>query len=232
MTGLKKKVVILSIHDISPYFARDLIEILKMLQKLNIFEYSSLIVPYPLKNKLKSMRKQYNVVKNMSRRGEPVLHGFTHETTAYTNEFTKLDRNIIRQRILNGKRILQQVSGKKILGFVPPKWILSNDLLSILKEEQFLYTTTFLRIIPFDCDEIISPAVNFLYSYNPMNNILAQFALLYARYLVAKKSLIRIAIHPQGFKTRKSLIENLLKKIINAGYDFMTYRSYLNLANC
>ena len=161
------------------------------------------------------MKKHYNVVKDISRRGEPVLHGFTHETTAYTNEFTKLNRNNIQQRILYGKRILQQVSGKKILGFVPPKWILSRDLLSILKEEQFLYTTTFLRIIPFDCDEIISPVVNFLYSYNPVNNLLAQFALLYARYLVAKKSLIRIAIHPQGFKTRKSLVENVLKKIIN-----------------
>ena len=221
--------MILSIHDISPQFTNDILEIMKTLEQLNIETYSALVVPCYLSEKKNDIRNHHNVFKKIFREGEPILHGFTHETSAYTNEYSPLERKVIHQRIVQGKRILQQVSGKKILGFVPPKWILSRDLISVLTEEQFKYTTTFLRIIPFGRNEIFCPVINFLYTYSALNTILANLAALYATYQVSKRKVIRIAIHPEGFATRRTLVEGVLKKAIRAGYYFVTYRTFLNL---
>jgi len=228
---LPRKIAIISIHDISPEFTSDILAIIEMLEQLNLDTYSALIIPYYLNEKKNDIRIHKNIFNKIFREGEPILHGFTHETSAYTNEFTLLNQKIIRQLLVKGKKILQQVSGKKILGFVPPKWILSRELLSILKEEQFQFTTNFFHIIPFEYNEIFCPAVNFLYSYSSLNYILAHFAGLYARYLVAKRNLIRIVIHPQGFNIRKNLVESVLKRVIEAEYDFMTYGAFLNLVD-
>lgn len=226
-----KKTAILSIHDISPQFIKDILEIMMMLEQLNLDVYSSLVVPFYLGKKKNDIRNHRKVIQKILREGEPVLHGFTHETSAYTNEYYPLERKAIHQRIVQGKRILQQVSGKKILGFVPPKWILSKDLISILKEEQFQYTTTFLRIIPFDRNEIFCPIISFLYTYSSLNTILANLAVLYAIRQLKRRKFIRIAIHPEGFTTRRPLVENVLKKALRTGYNFMTYSTFLELTD-
>ncbi len=190
-----------------------------------------MVVPYYLGKKKNDIRYHRKFFQKILREGEPVLHGFTHETTAYTNEFFLLKRKAIHQRIVQGKRILQQVSGKKICGFVPPKWILSKDLISILKEEQFQYTTTFLRIIPFDRNNIFCPAINFLYTYSSLNMVLANLAALYAIRQLKRKKFIRIAIHPEGFSSRRTFVENILKMALHAGYNFVTYSTLLELAD-
>ncbi len=219
--------MILSIHDVSPQFADDIQGIIQTLELLDIDEYVSLIIPYYSGEKKNDIRNHRKIFNKLFREGEPVLHGFTHETSAYTNEFFLLERKAIHQRIIQGKRILQQVCKKKILGFVPPKWILSKDLISILKEEQFKYTTTFLRIIPFNRNEIFCPAINFLYTYSSLNTILAKLAALYAIRQLKRRKFIRIALHPEGFKTRRILVKNVLKTALRAGYKFVTYSTFL-----
>lgn len=230
MIWLRKKTLILSIHDVSPQFADDIQGIIRTLKQLDINEYVSLVVPCYLGKKKNDIRYHRKFFQKILREGESVLHGFTHKTSAYTNEYFPLERKAIRQRVVQGKRILQQVSGKKILGFVSPKWILSNDLISVLKEEKFQYTTTFLRIIPFDRNKIFCPAINFLYTYSSLNTILANLAALYAIRQLKRRKFIRIAIHPEGFTTRRTLVENVLKTALHEGYNFMTYSSFLELA--
>jgi len=228
---LRKKTVILSIHDVSPQFADDIQGIIQTLEQLDIDEYVSLVVPYYMGEKKNDIRYHRKFFQKILREGEPVLHGFTHETSAYTNEYFPLERKAIHQRIVQGKRILQQVSGKKILGFVSPKWILSKDIISILKEEQFQYTTTFLRIIPFDRNKIFCPAINFLYTYSSLNPVLANLSALYAIRQLKRRKFIRIVIHPEGFTTSRTLVENVLKTALRAEYNFVTYSTFLELAD-
>ncbi|MFQ5822083.1 MAG: hypothetical protein ACE5I5_19020, partial [Candidatus Heimdallarchaeota archaeon] len=64
-----------------------------------------------------------------------------------------------------------------------------------------------------------------------LNTILANLAVLYAIRQLKRRKFIRIAIHPEGFTTRRSLVENVLKKVLHAGYNFMTYRTYLELTD-
>ncbi|MFX0210612.1 MAG: DUF2334 domain-containing protein [Candidatus Hodarchaeota archaeon] len=220
--------MIISIHDVSPQFIDNIQGIIQTLKQMDIDEYVFMVVPCYLGEKKNDIRNHRKFFKKIFREGEPVLHGFTHETSAYTNEYNPLERKAIHQRIVQGKRILQQVSGKKILGFVPPKWILSKELISILKEEQFKYATTFLRIIPFDRSEIYCPVINFLYTNSFLNKILANLAALYAIRQLKHKKLIRIAIHPEGFTTRRTLVESVLKTAISEGYNFVTYSTFLD----
>ncbi len=162
------------------------------------------------------------------RDGEPVQHGFTHETTAYTNEFSLLNRDEVHDRIVQGKKLLQMVSRKAIVGFIPPKWILTKKLLSVLQQEKFKYTTSFLRIIPFGQQVIICPVINFLYTYSRINTQLAIITYRYALSRLKKGKLIRIAIHPEGFAERRHLVTAVLQQAIQFGYDFTTYREFLN----
>ncbi|MFQ6125780.1 MAG: DUF2334 domain-containing protein [Candidatus Heimdallarchaeota archaeon] len=228
---LKKKTVILSIHDVSPQFAADIQGIIQTLKQLDIDEYVFLVVPNYLGEKKNDIRYHRKFFQKILRGGEPVLHGYTHETTAYTNEYFLLERKAIHQRIVQGKRILQQVCGKKIWGFVSPKWILSKDLISVLKEEHFQYTTTFLRIIHFNQNKIFCPAINFFYTYSSLNKVLVNLAVLYAKRQLKRRKFIRIAIHPEGFSSRRIFVGNILKLARRAGYNFVTYSTLLELAD-
>ncbi len=228
MISLTKKVAILSIHDISPPFFKEILEIHKMLETLDINSFSALITPYYLNEKKNDIRNHKHMFNEIIRDGEPVQHGFTHETTAYTNEYSLLNRDKIHDRIVQGKKLLQMVSRKAIDGFIPPKWILTKNLLSVLLQEQFKYTTSFLRIIPFGHQVIICPVINFLYTYSRINTQFAMISYRYALSRLKKGKLIRIALHPEGFAVRRHLITSVLKQAIQFGYDFTTYGDYLN----
>ncbi len=199
-----------------------------MLETLDINSFSALITPYYLNEKNNDIRNHKHMFNEIIRDGEPVQHGFTHETTAYTNEFSLLNRDEIHDRVVHGKKLLQMVCRKVIVGFIPPKWILTKNLISVLQTEQFKYTTSFLRIIPFGQQVIICPVINFLYTYSRINTQLAIITYRYALSRLKKGKLIRIAIHPEGFAERRHLVTAVLQQAIQFGYDFTTYGDYLN----
>jgi len=241
MNASNKKIVILSVHDITSYYKESCINILQSLSKLNICSYTALITPFWYGQYKNNDKKLCQILKKAQKKGaELALHGYTHKapvtrfekyimrTTVGESEFAYCTKEEALNRISLGKQMFEQVFATRPKGFVPPMWKLNHNVLDALKEQGFLYTTTHNRI-----HWIAKEKSMYCWGYcfdlgnNAITNHLCNrgyFFLLNNQ----KSGVIRLTLHPLDVKRGLLPMQlKLIKNLMNKGFCIQSYEKYL-----
>ena len=140
MTSEKRRLLLASIHDVSPRFETKVDRLVAELEPWVGSRFAMLVVPnhwgtYPIKPGSSFATR----LRDWSDSGvEVLLHGFYHRDhgqhrgldrlragamTAREGEFLGLSRADAAKRIVKGRALLEDVIGRPVTGFVAPAWL-------------------------------------------------------------------------------------------------------------
>lgn len=144
---------------------------------------------------------------------EIFLHGWTHSDesehakrfdrwraarmTAGEGEFLGLSQREARERMIAGRDLLEDITGKRIAGFIAPAWLYGDGAHAALKDLGFQLAEDHLRVW--------NPATGAIYAKGPvitwatrsrmrLGSSLAAASVL--RYGLAPARTVRVAVHP------------------------------------
>ncbi len=226
------KLLIISVHDVSPAFEKEIKIILKKLNEIGINKKSLLLVPnYERKYDLRKYPKFIARIKK-EKQAEIVTHGFYHESDKDiisriiyflpkgVNEFKNIELNEAKVILSDGKKIIKKVFGKTPSGFIAPNWSMNRQVKKEIFKVGYNYFTTLSRI-NFRDKTIFSLA----YGFSDGNNKILEIIIKYFSYIRLKlywPKIIRFAIHPKeaeniGWEC------NLIKDLLGKGYKQITF---------
>ncbi len=232
------KTVIISIHDITPYFQKEVTTIMENFESIPL---SLLITPlWDGEHKLTP-----DFIK-LLRGSEKVLHGLTHRHNGndWTGKLVALSNRSDRELygltwqetatlLGRGKMLFEEAFGESPKGFVPPTWYHNRYSIGLLREMGFSFTETAFQILDLESLSnediyIKTPSICFDYGNNSLAERLSIG--LWRRILTHfSPSLVRISIHPSdvknGFLPHFNTLINLLKA---KGYVFRSYQDFFD----
>jgi len=234
------KKLIISIHDVTPYFLPELKVIFQELDQLKIKKYDLLIVPnwdkkYPI-NQNKEFVKL--IKKHLTRDSRLVLHGYSHQSENKLHqklngiigpsgaiEYVSVSEKEAEKRINDGLKIIKETFHVKPLGFVPPVWVMSMGMSKILKK-YFAYYTTYFTIHYFSF-KIRSATLCYtggeIYLFDKLMLFLSS-----VRARFTRNKVVQLAIHPDdvrigSFETEIKDLKSLLKR----GWQLSLYEDFI-----
>ncbi|WP_022853512.1 DUF2334 domain-containing protein [Thermodesulfatator atlanticus] len=212
-----EKKIIIELHDVSPFYKNELLNILRMLYEHGIKKFSILLTP--------NFKGRYRLDKDNSfkdlikcSKQEIILHGLYHEgkfslrhilATNREGEFADLSKEETRRRIVEGNKILKNC-GIDTHFFVAPAWINNKYLEKILTEQKFKGIGNRWSIKIFNKKKIFSPIITL-----SNRNILSFLSKKSAKTLIKlykNFETIRFAIHMQDANDSEKII--LWKELI------------------
>ena len=145
---------------------------------------------------------------------ELVLHGFFHRDEAVhesaaarwkatilterEGEFLGLDYETARQRLLDGKQMLEAMLGQEIRGFIAPAWLYSPGTRKALRDLSFVYSETHRGLWSPVRPDVGSFAPVLNYATRDRRRLAASLAASrLATILLRPFPLVRFAIHPR-----------------------------------
>jgi uncharacterized protein len=220
------KRILISIHDVTPYYEKQIQTMLGSLDERNIKKYALLISPYFEGVSLQKSPALILQLKRAERRGaELMLHGFEHKAKEFAG--SKSETQLILE---NAEKAYLDVFNTKPRGFIPACWNISTDGKQTLKENGYAFTETF-DAIEFFSGTIIkgwplgmeSLSNNKLFKYDAVSHHLTRwFTQVHARLM--KKEIVRFTLHPREVDTdnfKASL--RLLDVLLADGWKPITY---------
>lgn len=221
---------LLELHDVSPYYRREFLKALELLEELEIYKFSLLVVPYfweifPLVED----KELLGIIKSLP--AEVVLHGYTHKGTKrlqdllWTDgegEFGGLDLTNTYYKISSALDLIEY-AGLKSDFFVPPAWIGNPYLEDVLYSFNFKGVAYRWHIKDLQGERLIrSPALSFsnryLFSWLSLK-VVPEFERLYKRQRV-----LRLALHMKDFKDDRKI--NLWREILQRIKETRRWISY------
>ncbi len=220
--------VLLSIHDTTPYFEK---EISILAEKLADYKKSWLITPlwdgkYHFQSAFTSVLKG----------DEKILHGLTHRgksdlfsTVLFLNnnlsrELRGLNRSETADNLKRGISLFEDSFAQPPKGYIPPNWYHNRYSLDLLRELGFSFTETWTSVLGFDKNTSFR-TLPMSFDYGK-NFLLSRFCLWYSRMQIehTKPDLIRFAVHPQDINHGYlDPIMSRIRKIKESGYRFYSY---------
>lgn len=221
--------VMLSIHDISPLFQKEIDFILKDLEGIK----KSLLVT-PLWNG--SHRPDKSFVQSLAGQ-ELSLHGLTHQTlkkdfwgkallmsSASCKELFQLNRLETKEKIVTAGKIFEDSFNQSPAGFIPPMWYHNKFSIPLLKELGFVYTESSSAFIDLQANKkVFSIPMCFDFGRNSLLNYLSVYGWKHL-FKNINQPLVRISVHPSDIKNGwwkpvKQIIESFQEK----NYPFINY---------
>ena len=225
------KKLIISVHDVSPFYIKELVIIFKKLKgiKKEIF-----IVPnWNNKHDISDNKLFIDMVKKEIKNKALIgLHGYSHsgrvsfwEKLLFSkkdlgqNEFSGITKNKAIEKIKKGRNSLYNTFKVYPKKFVAPRWIFNRKYFDILKRCGFSYSGSLWNIILLNKNKKIwSFICNFDFGSNKFLNLILRYlswGLIHFKMLFG--GLIRIAVHPNDIKNKSFdyelfIIKKLLKK--------------------
>jgi predicted deacetylase len=249
MPDSSAKSLIVSLHDAHPGSHAAIAEQIAFLAQYGIDRGSILVVPeFHHCGSVLQDKAFCEAITTWQERGhEIVLHGYFHDrqesppdklstlfwTRLYTNreaEFLDLPDATARLRLERGRSLFAS-QGWRVRGFVAPAWLMAPNLIGLLAELGFAYTTRLREIIP------LSPGVNqpaasqsLCYSTRAAWRRLGSAVWnkrLYGR--LRDTNLIRLSLHPRDleFPLLRRQIDQILRASLKRGFQPTTYGDYV-----
>ena len=242
----RRPALVVSIHDVTPYFFPQLKQIGDRLQEVGIKAMALKVIPnYRGEVNILSSEPFLNWLRQLKDKGsEIVLHGFEHLRpnpslhsllrrrpsflTKGEDEFAAITSEEARQRLLLGGNILA-AANLDYAGFTAPTWRVNRQTIQALKESGFSYLTTFSGLTDLRTGKrYFSPACGhqgiepWLETMMSWGNRLAEI------FLFRCLPLIRIVFHPTGldqpnFARSIRLVRRLLPRV-----QVTTYARFLS----
>ncbi len=211
---------IIELHDVSPYYKKEFLSALELLEDIGIDKYTLLVVPYFWEmSSLISDTDFVRLVKEIKK--EVVLHGYTHKGKSHIlwtdgeGEFGGLDLYETYRRVQEGIEIFQSV-GLVAEFFVPPAWIGNVYLEDVLYA--FCFRGVAYRFFVRDIETntcIQSPVITF-----SNRHLLSWFSIKSVsilKSLYKKSRVLRLALHMADFRDERKvkLWREILREIKN-----------------
>lgn len=207
--------LLVSIHDVSPRFASEVQQLVELLSELlGASTFAMLVVPdhwgeAPLAAN-PAFRRQLRVWSDAGI--EMFAHGWFHrdgsrhagwnrfraETmTAGEGEFLGLDRCEARQRMIDGKELIQEIIGRSPAGFIAPAWLYGRGAREALRDSGFRLAEDHMRVWNPQNGKILArgPVITWASRSVPRQISSIAFAAL-ARHALQGLATVRIAVHP------------------------------------
>ncbi len=224
---MSQKYLVVSIHDATPKFRKELNGIISELDQRKVTPRSVLVIP--------NYKQKYNILFDeefvfwlsqlKSKGDELVQHGYDHiqQTTILKNkknyslqeknlemyareyaEFQNIDYNEAKRRIQKGKEIMR-LAGIVPVGFVAPVWLVNPESEKAIKNEGFRYMALVnsLRIFSSSKD-LESEVVGFASSPRIIDYLLRFYDLYLTKIRLINRELVQVAIHPQDLWNTKT----------------------------
>lgn len=233
MKKINEKLLVVSLHDVSPASWRESKIILSHLNKLGI-KKSLLIVPnFHGKYELSKHQGFVRAIRKEKERGsELVLHGYYHisEKDFFSkilyfisdgvNEFLHLGKKEARNFLSKGRRAIKRLFGVWPRGFIAPNWSMSKDVKNLILKSGFDYYTTRKAIVYKD-KKVNSLVFGFSAGNNPVLAFIVKY-FCYLRLRYFRPKIVRFVIHPEEAVFISWEI-GLLKGLLKEGYKPVTF---------
>lgn|SRR3989338_1652416 len=215
------KYLLISVHDVTPYYETELCKIFEELNKRKISRITPLITP--------NWNQEWNIcehqefvktIKKLEKRGaELALHGYDHN-----NELLRTQRHKDAEEMLNKSlKIFKKAFQKKPKGYIPPMWTQSKATYNLIKNK-FSYTESFTELEYFG--KIARMKIKGFpigmegrYSENERITPLIARALsnIYSRMIWNNPGVVRYSFHPRetkngNFDATLKLLDEFLKR--------------------
>ncbi|MBN1157328.1 DUF2334 domain-containing protein [Candidatus Woesearchaeota archaeon] len=222
------KCLLISVHDVTPLFDKELDSFYGELKKRKINKFTLFVTPnwegkYPINKSPEFITKLLALRRNGA---ELALHGYHHDRKEFLN------RN--QQSMILGTSVDSFKSAFKLppTGYLPVRWILTNSLKCLLRKNKFRYTESFTTLeyfsgrkfkgFPLGMESVVS---NKYFKYDRTSHLFSRaFSQIYARFVWSKEGVVRYTIHPReklngNFNATLKLIDGFLER----GWKPMTY---------
>lgn len=223
-----------SIHDVSPAFEREVDQLAERLSRtMGSTQMTMLVVPdhwgrapirpgSPFAGRLRRWR-ELGI--------EMFLHGWCHRDdvahsgwaafkarymTAGEGEFLGLGKATAQNRLVRGRKLLEDITGESVLGFVAPAWLYSDGARAALRETGFRIAEDHVRVwSPAAGDAVLAsgPVITWA-SRSRARRIGSLLAARFLRSSLRHDQAVRIGVHPGDVSSKRLLasIERTLSR--------------------
>lgn len=221
------KRLLASIHDVGPRFEREVEQLAELLgRRLGEMRFAMLVVPdhwgcAPLREDKAFQAK----LRAWSDAGvEMFVHGWFHRDssrhqgiagikarhmTASEGEFLGLDEPTALRLMLDGKALIEDVTGREAAGFIAPAWLYGQGTRSALRHAGFALAEDHWKVWDAASDAVLvrGPVVTWASRSRMRTASSLAFAAL-ARQVLPLGQTVRVAVHP-GDVTKAPLIASI-----------------------
>ncbi len=129
-------IALLSVHDISPYYEDEVVQLCDQLDALGISSYTLLTTPFYGMKRSNSFEKNELFAEYLVSLGlELSMHGYSHQTKSGKGaEFYRMAQEQVASRLKLGVTLMKKGLGVIPRGFVPPMWKAPQTLVKITAE--------------------------------------------------------------------------------------------------
>jgi predicted deacetylase len=244
MPNRSKRLLLASIHDVSPRYESQVDRLATRLEPFVGTRFAMLVVPNHWRSgQIRPGSPFASRLREWSSQGiEMLLHGFYHRDehehrgfdrfrakfmTAKEGEFLGLSRAEALQRIADGRALVEDIIGKPVTGFVAPAWLYGPGAYEALAESGVRIAEDHMRVWSPATGKVLArgPVITWA-SRTPMRlrSSLAAAALLGR---LAPQRVLRIGVHP-GDCGSPALLESIRKTLARASAS-RTAARYLDL---
>jgi uncharacterized protein len=216
-----------SIHDVTPYHAERLERLVPVIEQIvGAGRYALLVVPDFHKAGL--LRDNLTFARQLRRWAdagcEIFLHGFTHldeathatraaqlkaeRLTAGEGEFLGLSYAEACAKLIEGRKMLEDIVGRQITGFIAPAWLYGDDSLKAITDQGIALVEDHFRVWNPQNGQVLTrgPVVTYA-SRTPTRLVSSILWSRIATVALSRARTVRFAVHPHDVDSPRLLAE-------------------------
>ena len=205
-----------SIHDVTPYHAQRLEALVPLVQEsVGAGNFALLAVPdFHGEGTIDSNRAFASRLRRWSDAGcEVFLHGHTHRDTARhagavarlkakhltarEGEFLGLDHATATALLIDGRKRVEDVIGRSVVGFIAPAWLYGRDALRAIADLRFPIAEDHFRVWHPPSGKVLARGPVITYASRTPTRMLSSVAWSRAASLLLRScKTVRLGVHP------------------------------------
>ena len=221
------KLLLASIHDVSPRFEREIDQLAELLSGiLDGPKFAMLVVPNHWGTAALAEAPAFRRrLRDWSDQGvEMFVHGWFHKDlaehsgaaafmakhmTAGEGEFLGLSQSVAAQRMADGKALIEDAIGRPVAGFIAPAWLYGDGARAALAASQFALAEDHLRVWQPASGQVLAkgPVITWASRSRP-RQVSSRFFAGLARTALHGQAVVRVAVHP-GDVTVPALLSSI-----------------------
>jgi predicted deacetylase len=217
-----------SIHDVGPRFERQVDALADRLTRLiGAPRFAMLVVPDHWGEAPLARDWQYQAkLRRWAEAGvEMFVHGWFHRDdhrhasglaaikakhmTAGEGEFLGLSRADALRRMIDGRRLIEDVIGRPVTGFIAPAWLYGDGARVALAEAGFALAEDHFRVWQPAAEKVVARGPVITWASRSRSRIASSLAVAaLARRGLGRQRIVRVAVHP-GDTTVPALLDSI-----------------------
>lgn len=227
MPGSDNRLLLASIHDVSPRFEEEVDRLAGLLtDTLRCSRFAMLVVPdHWGQHPIRSGTPFANRLRAWSESGiEMLVHGWHHKDTvehrgisglkarymtANEGEFLGLSYSEAARRMEDGRALVEDIIGRKTSGFIAPAWLYGSGAMDALRDSTFDIAEDHTKVWIPQTGRIVArgPVITWASRSTARTASSLAFAAL-ARQLLQPLRTVRVAVHP-GDVNKDSILSSI-----------------------